>query len=413
MWKDGLTQNTLEVFERISKLDFVKDFHLCGGTGIALQLNHRYSEDLDFELLTVQGKRDDLKELNHGQIIEELKSEFGKVEENGCVKAGKHFECYVGNHVKLSFFKPDYKVPELNEVSILNNLKTVSLQDALGMKLYVVSQRDKFRDYYDIYSLLKEGYSLEKGIQYAIKFSRHDVSSRSIISKLLAKEFFSATNKEGYFDFDDLKAKYKVDSSQICDFIEKKLSQVQISKIKKDTTVEKSVGRLFYETIIKLDDDRLQFVMGKLPEYDKLKSEDEKLNFLNNLLSSAGAKVAPYDNKDLDLLGIRKEKDVKSLSRIDEFLEEYRTYQKLASEIKDNDEMIKATKELQIDSSMKNKYINTYVSGNENLKKQQQMLRYFEVFEGVERGKEMEKKRPLDFSEGEDGAYESKGCKIK
>ena len=56
MWKEGLTQNTLEVFERISKLDFVKDFHLCGGTGIALQLNHRFSEDLDFELLTVQGK---------------------------------------------------------------------------------------------------------------------------------------------------------------------------------------------------------------------------------------------------------------------------------------------------------------------------------------------------------------------
>lgn len=402
MWKEGLTHNTLEVFERISKLDCIKDFYLCGGTGIALQLNHRHSEDLDFELLTVQGKRDDLKQLNHGQIIEELKSEFGKVEYDRCVKAEKHFECYVGNHVKLSFFKPDYKVPELNEVSILNNLKTVSLQDALGMKLYVVSQRDKFRDYYDIYSLLKEGYSLEKGIQYAIKFSRHDVSSGGIISKLLAKDFFSATNKEGYFDFDELKAKYKVDSSQICDFIEEKLSHVQISKIKKDTTIGKSVGRLFYETIISLEDDRLHIVMGKLPEYENLKTEDEKLDFLYKLLTSAGAKVVPYDNKDLDLLGIRKEKDIKSLYRIDEILEEYRTYQKLGSEIKDNNELIKATKELQIDPSLKNKYIENLVSENEKLIKQQQSLRYFEVFQGAKGCKETAAKRkPLDFSENE------------
>jgi hypothetical protein len=46
----GLTAATEEVFEQVSQLECIKGLFLCGGTGQSLQVNHRLSEDLDFEL---------------------------------------------------------------------------------------------------------------------------------------------------------------------------------------------------------------------------------------------------------------------------------------------------------------------------------------------------------------------------
>ena len=61
MWRNGLRGNTLQVFDQISRLDCIKDLYLCGGTGISLLLQHRQSEDLDFELLNYRG---DIKQLD-------------------------------------------------------------------------------------------------------------------------------------------------------------------------------------------------------------------------------------------------------------------------------------------------------------------------------------------------------------
>ena len=45
---NGLAQHTEEIFKKISSLECVKEYVLMGGTALALQLNHRKSEDLDF-----------------------------------------------------------------------------------------------------------------------------------------------------------------------------------------------------------------------------------------------------------------------------------------------------------------------------------------------------------------------------
>lgn len=408
MWKEGLTLNTLEVFEKISKLECIKWFHLCGGTGIALQLNHRYSEDLDFEMLTVQGKKEQSKSLNHDQIVAELKSLFDDFK-MGKVVTADHFDCLVGDHVKLSFYKPQNKVPVLNEVCIINNLKTVSPQDALGMKLYVITQRSKFRDYYDIYSLLKDGCSLSEGIQYALKFSRYNISSKNIVSKLMSDGVFVKTNKEGHFEFDELKSKYHVDASQIRDYIEEKLRQVQIKKIKIDTTAYKSIGRLFYETLRTLDDIQLSSVLDKLLEYKKTDSVDHRLEFTTDLLLSVGVKVVPYDSTSDDLLQIRREKDIESISRIDSIFSEFQVFQKLNDEIKKQNDVIEKTHTLQIDSSMKETIINNCLSQIDGIQEQKQKLLCLKEFERAEKMKcktsqsddLAKKKKPLDFSEEE------------
>lgn len=45
---DTLSDGTRKAFSDLSKLSFIKQFYLAGGTAAALYLAHRLSEDFDF-----------------------------------------------------------------------------------------------------------------------------------------------------------------------------------------------------------------------------------------------------------------------------------------------------------------------------------------------------------------------------
>lgn len=94
------------------------------------------------------------------------------------------------------------------------------------MKLFTIAVRSAFRDYYDIYSLLKEGYDLEQGVAYAGRFSRHTIHSKTIYSILLNENYF---NKPENFAL--LEPKYEVDASDITEFIKEYITEKEI-KIK-------------------------------------------------------------------------------------------------------------------------------------------------------------------------------------
>jgi len=208
MWQKGLCDNTLEVFDKVSRLECIKDLYLCGGTGISLLLQHRQSEDLDFELLNYRG---DIKHLNVSPIYNELVSVFSDCRRE--ILGLQHILFYVGNNVKLSFFEPKNRVPTLHTGFTYNNLKTVDGQDALGMKLFTITVRSLYRDYYDIYSLLKAGFSFEEGLDYALKFTRHQVHSKAVLSALITPSLYPKPQ-----DFDLMKPKYNVSSEEMADY---------------------------------------------------------------------------------------------------------------------------------------------------------------------------------------------------
>ena len=208
MWRNGLRDNTLEVFDKVSRLNCIKDLYLCGGTGISLLLQHRQSEDLDFELLNYRG---DIKHLDISGISDEIVSVFPDCQRE--ILGNQHIQFYVGDHVKLSFFAPQNRVPVLHNGFIYNNLKTVDAQDALGMKLFTITVRSLYRDYYDIYSLLQAGYSFEDGLAYALKFTRHQVHSKAILSALITPALFPKPQ-----DFDLMQPKYNVSPEQMADY---------------------------------------------------------------------------------------------------------------------------------------------------------------------------------------------------
>ena len=211
MWRNGLRENTFQVFDQVSRLNCIKDLYLCGGTGISLLLQHRQSEDLDFELLNYRG---DIKHLNVSGISNEIISVFPDCQSE--ILGEQHIQFYVGEHVKLSFFAPKNRVPALHAGFTYNNLKTVDAQDALGMKLFTITVRSLYRDYYDIYSLLQAGYSFEEGLAYALQFTRHQVHSKTVLSALITPTLYPKPK-----DFDLMQPKYDVSSEEMADYFMK------------------------------------------------------------------------------------------------------------------------------------------------------------------------------------------------
>ena len=109
--------------------------------------------------------------------------------------------------------KKKNRVPALHTGFTYNNLKTVDAQDALGMKLFTITVRSLYRDYYDIYSLLQAGYSLEEGLDYALKFTRHQVHSKAVLSALITPTLYPKPQ-----DFDLMQPKYNVSAEEMADY---------------------------------------------------------------------------------------------------------------------------------------------------------------------------------------------------
>ncbi|MDY6372180.1 MAG: nucleotidyl transferase AbiEii/AbiGii toxin family protein [Bacteroidales bacterium] len=218
-WRQGLKAATIPVFEVVSELDFIKELYLCGGTAQALQMIHRKSEDLDFELLGISRQR---PALDFSLIINQISSIYPACRKE--ILGKNHLQIFVDNNVKLSFFRPDNAVPTLKKGFVYNNIVTPTLQELLGMKLFTITVRSTFRDYYDIYALLKEGYDLAQGVAYAGRFSRHTIHSKTVYSILLNDNYFSKPA-----DFNLLEPKYDVTTSDIADYVKSCITQQGIT----------------------------------------------------------------------------------------------------------------------------------------------------------------------------------------
>ena len=206
----GLTPATQEVFEQVSQLDCIKDLFLCGGTGQSLQMNHRLSEDLDFELI---GLRKERPELDFGAILGEIKSKFPDAREE--ILGEDHFLVFINEgRVKLSFFRPENPVKTMKVGWQHNNLKIPTLQELLGMKVYAICMRTVFRDYYDIYCLLKAGCNLTEAVSYASYLSRHTIRSKSMYTKLLSPQLFRKDE-----DFQRMSPAEDISPEEIRDYI--------------------------------------------------------------------------------------------------------------------------------------------------------------------------------------------------
>lgn len=213
--RQGLTTNIEAIIEQVAQLECIKPYILCGGTALAIQIGHRKSEDLDFMMWRIS--KTEKPEVNWNAIERELKEKIGEIENFNML--GFDQVEFVVKGVKFSFFVSDNLSPVTAPTEYLGNIRLADIESIMAMKMEVMLRRMKFRDYYDIYCMLQEGYSIQKGIEKALNLSRHRLSSKNIIAMLLGGQFIPDNN------FATLEPKYDVTKEQIREYIMQKLKE--------------------------------------------------------------------------------------------------------------------------------------------------------------------------------------------
>ena len=213
--RQGLTTNIEAIIEQVAQLECIKPYILCGGTALAIQIGHRKSEDLDFMMWRIS--KTEKPEVNWNAIERELKEKIGEIENFNML--GFDQVEFVVRGVKFSFFVSDNLSPVTAPTEYLGNIRLADIESIMAMKMEVMLRRMKFRDYYDIYCMLQEGYSIHNGIEKALNLSRHRLSSKNIIAMLLGGQFIPDNN------FATLEPKYDVTKEQIREYIIQKLKE--------------------------------------------------------------------------------------------------------------------------------------------------------------------------------------------
>lgn len=172
---DGITDKALALCEKIKHLEWLNKYTLSGGTALALQLRHRLSEDLDF-LLWLKPEEEKVvpfrfikKELSYICDIQSF-DVLGFDQLNMMVDS-----------VKVTFYAPEKVGDNIETIDFIGNIKLANIQSILAMKIDLLTARRRYRDFFDIYTILKNGGDLAQGLIEARAYSGNISSYRQYI----------------------------------------------------------------------------------------------------------------------------------------------------------------------------------------------------------------------------------------
>ncbi len=204
-----LAPNTSKIFEHVCKLNCITNYCLVGGTALALQLQNRLSEDLDF--MSWNTHKSQKPEVDWVKIEKEL-SEIGSIDARE-IWDFDHVE-FVVSGVKVSFYASSKYTPVTTSIPFKDNLHLADIIAIGAMKMEVMMRRSNFRDYYDIYSILINGYDFKEIITKATAYSGHLLSTKNLLAMLVDSKRFSSDS-----NITQLQPRYQVTASDIEKFI--------------------------------------------------------------------------------------------------------------------------------------------------------------------------------------------------
>jgi hypothetical protein len=139
---DVLDRRRIQLLERLK--EFKKDFYLAGGTALALQMGHRISVDFDF--FSSIG-------FDNGVLLNKIRRLFLNEDFSVLQDEKNTLTVLVGNEVKLSFFSLEYQ----NLFPLMDSefFRLASVHEIGIMKLIALA-RASYKDYVDIYFILKQ-----------------------------------------------------------------------------------------------------------------------------------------------------------------------------------------------------------------------------------------------------------------
>ncbi len=142
-----LSQHSVELLDRLAGLQApeLDGWTVAGGTGLALRIGHRFSDDFDF----FRTDRMDVRRLH------EPLSKTGPYE---TLQEEEHTLTVLLNHTKVSFFSVN--TPFLFPMELYRFFRLADIRDIALMKLAAVSGRGSRKDFVDLYMILQDPPSL-------------------------------------------------------------------------------------------------------------------------------------------------------------------------------------------------------------------------------------------------------------
>lgn len=206
----SLAPQTGRLIEEVSRLECIKPFVLVGGTALSIQLKTRQSEDLDF--MRWQQEKNDTLDIGWPSIQRELET-VGEVQD--VQVSGFDQVLFVVDGVKISFYAaPRRRISTMHEIPYLNNIRLADVESIGVMKMEAMMRRSKFRDYYDIYSILKSGVDIHQLIPLALEHSGHRLKTKGLMAMLTNGDLF---RKDEHFQ--QLQPTYDVSARDIEEYI--------------------------------------------------------------------------------------------------------------------------------------------------------------------------------------------------
>lgn len=152
---EAVGERLVSVCRRMIPAGILSGTYLGGGTGLALQIHHRVSLDLDFFL-----GRDTA--LNAERRIRSVEATFGAGAVSVDSRSGDQLDLVVDG-IRTSFIIYPFDLAEAlipgdRVAPELSGLFLASPQEIALMKAYAMGRRAVFRDYIDMYVLLKDGH---------------------------------------------------------------------------------------------------------------------------------------------------------------------------------------------------------------------------------------------------------------
>jgi hypothetical protein len=152
----NLPANTARVLLALARAGKQKqvlaDFVLVGGTALAMHLGHRQSEDLDF---FCDGTR--LEKTKLFSFLKNNNLDYTILAE----PCTEQVDLRIGD-VKVSFFASGFDCLKRANNIHFHNIEIASLELITALKVYTLSLRSVLRDYYDLYVLNREIFTIQR-----------------------------------------------------------------------------------------------------------------------------------------------------------------------------------------------------------------------------------------------------------
>ncbi len=153
---------------------FKREFYLVGGTAIALHIGHRRSIDFD---LFKSGRL----------VLKRILDKVSQYDRNFIVTRRVEEQLnLIINNVTFTFF--EYPYPIEVDCNFENIAKLPDLLTLAAMKAFALGRRSKWKDYVDLYYILKDHYSVRQVVDKSI----------NIYGQLFSEKLFRA--QLCYFD---------------------------------------------------------------------------------------------------------------------------------------------------------------------------------------------------------------------